>query len=148
MQQENALRILKSRKVITKAGKYQLKVTSDPNWYQPEEGDGYHIANVQAMNVQGASKAKAEFGAGNFDEACNKTGLSTRIYDGRYLPSKGELVNVVVDEVELRDGSKELRIISLTELPTQSASNFSLESDDSEELDIANEVAEETPQTA
>lgn len=134
---ESAAKILNSRKLITAPGKYQVQVTA----VTPFERDGQltSIVNLAAMNDYQLGVAREAFKAGNYQEATN-TQLSASQRIGKdYIPAKGEIVNITVDNVALKDGGEGLLITSLTEVPVTKATNVNFSFDDEPEMVLAEE---------
>ena len=114
---ESALAIIQSRTLITGPGKYSVKVTSVTPYVK---GDTVAIINVSAMNSFQANAAAEQFKAGDYDGAANNN-LSSSARANDYIPSKGEFVNIQVEEVDTKSGDKALLIVSMTEQKAASA---------------------------
>lgn len=115
MEKHEALSILKSRKAITEPGKYRVKCTN-VNPFSKQLGNGQQvvaIANFNAMNPYQLEKAKEDLTAGNFNDACNHN-LSLSIRSKDYQPQKGEVVDVIIEEIETTSGEKALLITGCT----------------------------------
>lgn len=96
LDKKSAVQILNSRAVIAAPGKYTVKVTSTTPFIR--EGVATTIVNFAAMTAYQLSKAQEHFAAGEYDEACNLN-MSASQLQGRYVPSKGEVVDVEVTEI-------------------------------------------------
>lgn len=132
---EQALSILNSRKVIRKNGKYQVKVTSVHSF------EDKYIVNVAAMNLYGANKAKELLTSEEYQEACN-TNLSFNVFEGQESPLKGEFINIMVDDVKLKDGSTGKLIVGWSPIAVSEAETFSF--DDVEESSDVDTTVEQT----
>ena len=117
LSKESALAIIQSRTLITGAGKYSVKVTSVTPY---AKGDTVAIINVAAMNAFQANAAAEQFKAGDYDGAAHNN-LSSSARANDYIPSKGEFVNIQVEEIETKSGDKALLIVSMTEQKAASA---------------------------
>jgi len=104
MTHSDAVGILKSKAVISLAGKYTVKVTN-VNPYA--KGDTIAIANFNIMNAYQMEEAKGLLREGKFQEATNH-GLSLSLRAKDYIPAKGETVDIEVSEVTLKSGEKAL----------------------------------------
>jgi hypothetical protein len=94
---KEAVQILNSRKLIVKPGKVTLRATS-VNPFQREDGTLVMIVNFNAMTNYQLGKARELFAAGDFDGACNLN-MSASQLQGRFVPSKGETVDVEITEI-------------------------------------------------
>lgn len=117
MEKKDAIQIISSRKLITEAGKYRLAVSTCQD-YADTRGEGDNtvnivaIANFRAMTPYHVDAAKAQLAEDKFQEACNNN-LSMSITDRGYKPVNGEQVDVIVEHIELKDGSKGLFATSI-----------------------------------
>ena len=109
MNQERALQILKSRKLVNATGKYQVKVTSVHS-YQDK-----HIVNISAMNMHQANLAKKNLAEGKFQDAANSN-LSITVFEGQVPPTKGSIIEVFVDNVKTKSGEVAMLVTSWNEL--------------------------------
>lgn len=130
--QELAKRILSSRIVVNTPGKVEnVKITNISeevfNW--ENSNDEYVIANTNLMNTYLQKEAQELYKQGKYQEACNKN-LTVRLSlkEAEKL-MKGDIVRLLVDEVELKDGSTALMIKtgSLSAMPSVKTSKFSFE---------------------
>lgn len=106
MTKENAAAILSSRKLITETGKYYLKVTnSTPFDREVAGGDSIltQIVNFAGMTDYQLKQAKQLFREGKFQEATNVALTSSRRIGMDFIPKKGDICEVIVDYVALRD---------------------------------------------
>ena len=122
---EQAKRIAQSRVFITAPGKYQVKVTNDPSYLASTgkvtkelAGGAYQVSivNVAAMTPYHLQKFKEKAQEGDFDGACNNS-LSIGIRSKDYMPSKNEIIEVVVGIVTTKAGDEALLITSYNPLP-------------------------------
>lgn len=108
MTAENAKSILSSRKLITEVGKYYLKVTnSTPFDREVAGGDSIltQIVNFNGMTPYQLTEAKKLFRVGKYQEATNLALTSSRRIGMDFIPKKGDICEVIVDYVPLRDFS-------------------------------------------
>jgi hypothetical protein len=122
-EKEQVKRILSSRMLITKPGKYQLKVTQTPYFY--EEGKRY-IINLGATTLYYVGVAKNALNEGNYQAALNAqlTGTVFVSDEGEvqgYLPQKGELVNVMITNHINKNNETILVVDSIAEVPVAEA---------------------------
>jgi len=128
MEKSNAIQILKSRTLIAKPGKYRVKTTSATSFYK-DLGNGISqvaIANFDAMTSYHLEAAKTLFAQGDYQEACNQK-LSASIRSNDYNPSKGEIVDIVVDEVTTKNGITGLFIVSISPVKAETASKVNMD---------------------
>ena len=122
MELKDAVAILGSRTQISAPGKYAVKVTNCGDFHkQLERGSIVAIANFNAMNGYQVGKAKELIQAGDFSGALNQN-LSLSIRDKDYRPAKGEMVHIIVEEVETKTGEKALLATSLTPIAATTGS--------------------------
>jgi len=130
----DAIKWLSNRPVISAPGKYTAKVTSCQDFNKVSENGTVTvaIANFNVMNMYQATEAKKAIQAGNYDDAVNKANLSLGIRSTDFRPAKGELVNIIVEEITTKSGEKALLVTSVSEIQAKTAStkmDFSLEED-------------------
>lgn len=125
MEKTNAIQILNSRKLITEPGKYNLKVTSVTPFNREETL--VNITNYAAMTPYHLQQARALGAEDRWQEATNQALNSSQRIANDYLPSKGELVDVVVDEITNKDGIKILAVVSVTAMKTKTAASINFE---------------------
>ena len=125
MEKQDAKQILSSRELIMLPGAYDLKVTS----IQPY--DGKFIANFKAMNVHHYETAKELFKEEKYQEACNQQ-LSSSIRTTDYVPSKGEVVRVIVAEVTTKSGITGLFVTGVSEIKASKTTKVNFSFDDEE----------------
>ena len=92
---ETAQRIVGSKILIEAPGAYHVQV-QNVHHYQGDDRD-VHIVSLKAMTGYHQQKAQEFAELGMFQEACNQ-GLSSSQRPQDYIPSKGEIVKVNVDE--------------------------------------------------
>lgn len=150
MERENALNILKSRQQISGPGKYKAKVTSVTPFHRANAvgADQTHIVNFNIMTPWHTEAAKTLFAQGDIQEAINQN-LSSSVRLGDYLPSKGEMVEIVVENVTTKNGVEGLFVTSpCIKINAEAASPFNMDSflDATEGSSIVKEdIEEETP---
>lgn len=128
MEKSNAISIITSRKSISQAGAYELRATN------VSEYDGKFIANLNGMTPYHVTEAKRLIMLGD-EESIQKAvnqGLSASLRPTDYIPSKGEIVKVVVDNVTTSNGITGLFVVSVSELKARNAGKVSLNFDDLE----------------
>jgi hypothetical protein len=110
----DATKIISSRKQIATAGAYNLKVTSVG---MTKDGSKF-IANLNGMTPYHYEQAMNLFDEGTEESLQLATNqhltASLRLTD--YLPTKGEVVKVVVEEITTNNGITGLFVTSLSEL--------------------------------
>lgn len=139
MEKKDAIAIIKSRKFISQTGAYELRVTS----VTPHEGK--FIVNLGGMTQYHIDEAKRLLIAGEIQEAVNQS-LSASLRPTDYIPSKGEIVKTVVDEITTKNDVTGLFVMSLTELKANKATRVSGfdEFEDAAEADPIELVATKT----
>jgi hypothetical protein len=137
---DSAISILKSRLAITGEGKFRVKVSQCNDFYrQGQYSNTVAIANFNAMTPYHLTEAKKSIVAGKFNEALNFN-LNLSIREGQYKPTKGEIVDIIVEYVALKDkttglptGEQALLVTSMSPLQATKASKVSFDFDDLEE---------------
>jgi hypothetical protein len=156
---ENAIQILKSRKLITEPGKIQVKVTNVTPFDRTVAGGDTiltNIVNFAAMTPYQFLEAKKLLKAGNYQEATNQNLTSSRRIGMDWTPKKGDMCEIVVDYVALRDyqpwanpegadpnnsdedsrfpngriGQQGLLVVSVQEIPLTKVANVSISLED------------------
>lgn len=133
---EDAMEYINSRKQITSAGKYRVKVTTCNELSTPiDRGNGNiqtHIANFNAMTNYQLQQALAVFQSleeGDDHQEATNFALSSSIRYGKdYLPVKGETVDILVSEVENKDGINILVVNGIYPLPLQQGKKIDIAS--------------------
>ena len=125
----NAQLILKSRKVIASPGKYTAKVTSvTPYIKQNASGPAtVAIANFNIMTDYHLGVAKGYFTQGDFQEAINQQ-LSASIRESDFQPSKGETVEIMVENITTNNGVTGLFVTAINAIKASEASSFDMDS--------------------
>ena len=157
LNRETALRIAKSRKVISQPGKYLVKVTSQPNLFVTDDiatqGPSRYLVNFNAMTALQAQELRAAFkaadaaGETDYQGVLNGANLTGSInFSGEvapdWIPAKNELVHIIVDKVQSkRRGTTVLGVVSVTAVPVSQAS-------DNSSFSLDELVEEETPEGA
>lgn len=132
MDKKSAVQILNSRKLVNKVGKFTLKVTSTNPFLRPD-GTAVTIVNFAAMTAYQLGKAKELFAAGEYQEATNLN-LSASQLSGRYVPAKGEIVDVEITEIENKEGINILVVDTIVPRQAERATAISFSMDDEEEV--------------
>ena len=135
MNKEQAVAIFNSRQMITKAGRYTVKVSNcgDFNKTLTNGTNIVAIANFSAMTAYQLGLAKAQLAEGDIAGALNNN-LSLSIRDTDFRPNKGERVNIDVDYVTTKDGAEALLVVAMSPLHVEKAGkvDFSSFLDDAE----------------
>lgn len=137
MTKDSAKQILKSRVLISKPGKYAVKVTN-VHTFIPADGSPREIVNVAAMNPYQLETAIALMKNGDYQAATNQ-GMSHSPLPGKYVPVKGEVVYVVVEEQTTKAGIKGMFITSLTPMEVSNAAKVSFNFDDEESTNTSDD---------
>ena len=105
--EEEFLRIIKSRELIKDKGYYMLKVSSITE-YEGKKNQT-HIANLSAMTRYNYERMQELLAEEEISEAANQQ-VSMSLFQGNYIPSKGEYVKVFFNwiTVELKDEEGDL----------------------------------------
>ena len=135
MTSESALGIMGSKTMISHPGKYQVKVTNDPQALadkgvirNPLRGGSTQISigNINAYNPYQLEQFRKHYHAGNFEEAANQS-MNFSIRDCDYMPSKNETLNIIVSNITNKDGIEVLVVTSYSPLPIAKAEKLSIE---------------------
>ncbi len=136
---QSTLAIAKSRVVITKPGKYIVKVQNVSDLMFPEDDrPAHYIISTNAMDVSQYNKVRELLTSEqdpehDFSEQLNGTNISGNVWlkrDGNapdFLPKKGSRVYAHFDYVTLRSGEQGLRIVSFEPIEAESASKPTFE---------------------
>ena len=142
--QDAALRIMASRKLINKPGKYHVRVTNDVQGlaelgsvHKELAGGSFQIsiANFAAYTPWHLKQFRAAIKEGKFDEAANNN-LTASVRDVDFIPQKNEIVEINVDYVTTKSGEEALLVTGYNALPVSAGSKLSMEdllSEDTEE---------------
>ena len=123
---ESAKTIMASRILISRPGKYQVRVTNDVlalansgKVHKELSGNKFQIsiANFAACTPYHLNKFCSDIKEGNFEESLKKTNLTASIRDGDYIPQKNEIVEIVVGLIENKDKEDILAVIGYNALP-------------------------------
>lgn len=131
MDKSNAKQILESRSVISKTGKFTLRVTNVTYGHQRLNKDGstttVDIVNFNAMTAFQAQQAVEAFKQGEYEEATRRS-LSTSLLNGMYVPTKGEIVDVEIEEIYSDKAEANILVVqSVIKRQAESTSKFSLD---------------------
>lgn len=108
--------IISKRQMIIETGvRYQLKVTG-ANPYVNKAGVPVMIINFAAMTAYHLAEAKKHIAAGDLVSAGNKVVTASPRIGKDYVPTKGEIVDVVFEEVVTKDGEIAIFPVSITPL--------------------------------
>ena len=128
--EEEAIQILNSRSLITKPGKFQVKVTN-VSPFEREDGTFVMIVSYAAMTQSQLNKAVELFKKSDYQEATNQKLSSTQRIGKDFMPSNGELVNVVVDYVPSKEGliDKALLVINCSAIHVETAQKVTIKTE-------------------
>lgn len=102
---ETALGLINSKLVISSEGKFRVKVTNCNDFYrQGQYSNTVAICNFNAMTPYQRQQAIVAGKEGRYNDAANYN-LNLSIREGQYKPAKGEIVDIVVEYVALKDKS-------------------------------------------
>jgi hypothetical protein len=129
MDQLSASTIIASRSQINNAGKFRVKVTSSTPYFKQSETGSNQVAivNFNAMTMWHLKEAQALFLEGDFQGATNQA-LSASIREKDYLPAKGEMVDIMVEEVTTKAGVTGLFVTGITPIAAVTASKVNMAS--------------------
>lgn len=132
LDKKSAVQILNSRSLIHSAGKFTVKATS-VSPFQREDGTLVQIVNFNAMTAYQLGQSKEAFAEGDYDSACNFN-MSASQLQGRYVPAKGETVDIEVVDFINKDGVSILVVDSIIPRKATAATriNFSLDEEEEE----------------
>jgi len=127
MERSSAEQIIATRIPVLSADKYRVKVTSVTSYHRSLEGgnDQVAIANFNAMSGYHLSEAKALFAQGDYQEATNKA-LSSSIRASDYMPTKGEVVDIMVEERTTKAGVKGLFVTGITPIKAKQVTTINM----------------------
>jgi hypothetical protein len=125
MEQKNAIQIIKSRKSVNGPGIYELRATSVVPFIR-EDGTPTTIVNLNGMTQYHQAEAKRLAEAGDLQGAVNQN-LSVSLLQGKYVPSPGEMVQVVVEEITTKNDVRGLFVTSLSKIKATVTSNVSFD---------------------
>lgn len=112
MNKQQATQILNSRVLVKEPAKYTVKVTS-VNPHMREDGTMVTIVNFGAITPYQAELATKAFNEGKYEEAVGKgTSLSTSQLSGQFVPSKGETVDIEVEEIYSDKAEANILVVS------------------------------------
>lgn len=117
---EKALTFITSKGTISSPGVYRVKVTNVTP-YSRMIGDGLRqvaIANVNAKTDYHNQVAATLFAQGDYAEAANQ-GLSKSILEGQFCPMKGQMVDIVVEQITTKNGVTGLFIQDMSPAPIE-----------------------------
>lgn len=147
MEIKDAVKILSSRNAIAAPGKYRVRVSNCSPFSKVLEGGQtiVAIANFNGMSPYHVEQAKELLNEGDITKALNQNfSLSIRAND--YKPTKGEVVDIIVDLVDTKSGDKALLVTGLSPvaaITTMAKADFSafagadFEEPEAEEGDLA-----------
>lgn len=133
---DSAARIMSSRKFIAQPGKYQVRVTNDPEHLaslgsvtKELNGGGHQvsIANFAAYTPYHLEQFRALAKEGDFNAAVNNN-LTSSIRATDYMPKKNEIVEIMVDYITTKNGEEALLVVSYTPVALSVGGKIDLES--------------------
>lgn len=140
MEKENAIQILNSRKLLTKPGKFQVKVTNITPFERPGSGLLTNIVSYAAMTPFQLGEARRLFSEGDYQGATNQHLASSQRMGLDFTPTKGDLVNIVLDYIPTKGDPtvKALLVVNCSAIATETATNVNfMNEDDMNLLDSA-----------
>ena len=127
--EEQALRICNAKSIISAPGVYRVKCTITTP-YLKNLSNGVKqvaIANFNCKTEYHDEASVTLFSQGDYDKAANQ-GMSYSVLEGGFMPLRGQMVDVVVEEVTTSNGITGLFIQSVTGAPVQIPKTNSVES--------------------
>lgn len=124
MEKEQAINILAKRDLLTGEGKYRVKVTNCGD-FSKELSNGQRvvaIANFSAHTPYQVEQAKADLTAGEYAKALNHN-LNLSIREQDFRPAKGEIVDIIVEPVALKDGGTALLVTSCSPIASKKSTS-------------------------
>ena len=125
---ESFLNILRSRRVVSDAGRVPDAKCNSRNTYMTKEGTERTICNFDLITDEQDAQMWELVSNGEYQDALNIS-LSYSVDGGssRFLPEMGEICQVSLGFVESREGEQVLRIRSCTAAPVVKTKRRSLE---------------------
>jgi len=124
---EQSEKFITSKTIISEPGVYEVKCTNT-HPFSKDLANGIRqvaIANFNCMSEYHRDAAVTLFSQGDYDEAANQ-GMSYSVLEGSFIPMKGQMVEVLVEEVTTSNGITGLFIQSVTGAPVKRPTKFSL----------------------
>lgn len=158
MKKESAIQILNSRKLISTVGKFTIKVASVSNpIYNEDKQVTTNIVNFAAMTPFQVEKANELFKEANslakqgdlvgaeelYQKATNST-ITMSVLEGRYLPTKGEIVDVEIGHHINKEGEKILIVEAIVPRKAAVASTIKFNFEEDEAGETAGTTTDET----
>lgn len=129
--------IMAKRQLITQTGvRYALKVTGATP-YVNKAGTPVMIINFAAMTQYHMDAAKTLIAQGELNKAGNQVVTASPRIGKDYIPTKGEIVDVVFDEVTTASGVTGLFPVSITPLAQATKGFVTLSEEDLKALEEA-----------
>lgn len=125
LSKEQAIKIIEGKELISKPGKYTVK-TGNVSRYTDKKNVERSVVNLRAMSPFHLEQAKADLAKGDFDSAANRGFTHNPRVGKDFTPQAGEIVNVEITEVELKEGGTGLFVDQLVERQAEKASKISL----------------------
>ncbi len=125
---EAAARIITSKGVISTPGTFRTKCTNVTPYVQIREGGlkQVGIANFAAKTPYHETESARLFAQGEFDAAANQ-GLSHSLIEGKFTPAKGQMVDIVVEEITTNNGVTGLVVTDVIPAPVEQPVKRSME---------------------
>ena len=126
LSKEQAVKIVASKGIISDAGVHRVKCTNVTPYHQ-DRGNGaiqVAIANFNAQTAYHRAAAKTLLMQGDYDDAANQ-GLSRGILQGQFVPMKGQIVDIVVEEITTNNGVTGLFVTGCSPAPVQAPTKTS-----------------------
>lgn len=115
---EQAEKIILSKSVIDAPGVYRVKCTNTHPYHRDMKNGAVQVAivNFNCVTQYHLDAAVTLFSQGDYDDAANQ-GMSYSALQDSFIPLKGQMVDVVVEEVTTSNGVTGLFIQSVTGAP-------------------------------
>jgi len=124
LEKEQAISILNSKELVSELGvDYTVRVSSVSDVQYPENPNRapYRIVNLSAITPYHRMKAVDLLKAGEFDKAANQ-GLTFNVREGiDFIPSKNQLVSIVLGTFVTKDGEEAIGVRSMSPLAKATA---------------------------
>ena len=125
---EQSLKFITSKSNITAPGVYRVKVTNVHPYTQMLSNGVQQvaIANFNAKTAYHEQVAATLFAQGDYAQAANQ-GLSAKVLEGQFYPMKGQMVDIVVEEITTKNGITGLFVQAMSAAPIETPKKSSEE---------------------
>ena len=135
MDQSTAKSIISSRQLVRNEGKFTARVETVSTYFKESATPGgkptVAIVNLNLMTPYHKEQTLAQYKQGEYNDACNHK-MSIGIREGDYIPSKREVLDVIVIEKVNKDGVPSLFIDSIIPKKAESLSKINMSDFDDE----------------